>query len=432
MCGSPKHMQSSCPMKQQLMECFQCHQLGHGAVTCPLTRCYNCGTYGHSSQICSSKPYCFHCAHQGHRSLDCPLRTRGRVCYQCNRPGHDAAECPKGQLCRMCQQPGHFIAHCPLAVCYACNEKGHTSSVCEKVHCSNCGGQHETTHCRQPAGEQHDTDSDSAPSTHVPTDHPAAPAGDPSYVVPPYTPSGEERSGRVAVVIDGPYFERCMTKKGLHRDTSAYYTTTAEALAHTLQYIGDILHMEPFAFWFDTDPDAFNEFVETAIPLAHRAQHLTEAALRKRFLTDEMNADHSLKNVIAKLVGGMKRQRGYTQDGPGHVWVQSGVDVAIATCIIEQFQSHRFDQVVLLAGDVDLYPSVHFCNTSRTSPTTKHPVPSEKSATPVRVCGSSTSISKIYGQEQHISDFLPKILLDKPHHVEGTRKIEFPTHTVFC
>ncbi|AYU83687.1 Zinc knuckle family protein [Leishmania donovani] len=454
-CGSSRHIQANCPVRYQALECYQCHQLGHMMTTCPQTRCYNCGTFGHSSQICHSKPHCFHCSHSGHRSSECPMRSKGRVCYQCNEPGHEAANCPQGQLCRMCHRPGHFVAHCPEVVCNLCHVKGHTAGVCDNVHCDNCGRNHETVHCHQPymAPVTHDRVSEER-SASLPSEHDSGSAeqsnnsatprdsddgasnrgGEPrpraavscAPVVPPYIPlDGPKRDGRVAIVVDGSYFERCVAVRR-NRSDPAYYRHITDALLYTIDYIGDIFQREPFAFWFDTDTAAFTEFVEMSMPLAHRENAFREASMRKRYLTDEMNSGRSLPNVVAKLVGGMKRQRGFTEDGPGHVWVQTGVDVATATCVIELFQDHRqFQQVVLLCGDADIYPAVQYCNTLRRS---SH---QHADSNPVRVCGTSDSMSKMYGQQQDLTDFLPRLLLDRPSHTEGGRTIEFPTSKVF-
>ncbi|KAK7196153.1 nucleic acid binding protein [Novymonas esmeraldas] len=454
-CGSSRHIQANCPVRFQALECFQCHQLGHMMTTCPQTRCYNCGTFGHSSQICHSKPHCFHCSHAGHRSSECPMRFKGRVCYQCNEPGHEAANCPQGQLCRMCHRPGHLVAHCPEVVCNLCHQKGHTAGVCENVHCSNCGGNHDPTHCHLPpkAPAMHDRVSQER-SASLPTernsvsgarsaasvascvsddgvngrsaDVSAAGGVAVPTVVPSYDPlDAPKKEGRVAIVVDGSYFERCVAVRR-NRSDPTYYQHVTDALRSAINYIGDIFQREPFAFWFDTDTTAFTEFVETSMPLAHREHAFRETAMRKRYLTDEMNSGRSLPNVVAKLVGGMKRQRGYTEDGPGHVWVQTGVDVATATCVIELFQDRRqFQQVVLLCGDADVYPAVQYCNTLRRS---SH---LHADANPVRVCGTSDSMSKMYGQQQDLTDFLPRLLLDRPSHTEGGRTLAFPTSSCF-
>jgi len=151
-----------------------------------------------------------------------------------------------------------------------------------------------------------------------------------------------------------------------------------------------------------------------------------------------------LPNVVARLVGGMKRQKGFADSGAGvgGVWVQTGVDVSIATCVIASFQDRRsFQQVVLLSGDSDLYPCVQYCNSSRRnhagglssgSSPLSFPVDVDGSAggataasaaplllppPPVRVCGTTHTMSKVFGQHQDLSDFLPRILLDEPTHI---------------
>ncbi|KAH8615338.1 hypothetical protein ERJ75_000595800 [Trypanosoma vivax] len=152
---------------------------------------------------------------------------------------------------------------------------------------------------------------------------------------------------------------------------------------------------------------------------------LLENQLRKQFLVDEMNSGRQLSNVVARLVGRMKQQKGYTKHGPGRVWVQAGVDVAIAACVIELFIHRLFEQVVLLCGNADLYPAVQYFHMQRRSSQAL------EQSNPICVCGTSSSISKSYGREQDLSDFLPSILLDSPRHVEGDRETAFHTHTMF-
>ncbi|EPY20991.1 hypothetical protein STCU_08742 [Strigomonas culicis] len=439
-CGSAHHMQANCPVRHQTMECNQCHQRGHIVTTCPMTRCFNCGAFGHSSVVCHNRIHCYHCANSGHSSLECPLRHKGKLCYQCKEPGHEAANCPQGQLCRMCHRPGHYVAHCPEVTCHACHEKGHTSSVCDRTRCKVCGGGHETSHCwqqRQPtagppaeeAQAASDAGSDRGSAEAEPLEAPAPavePAPPATVAAPRYRRLDTPRKGRVAVVIDGPYFERCIVKEGLDRSEPTYYARTAEALHDVLELIGDIFRMEPIAYWFDTNPTAFVHFVETAMPLAYRPRYLQYGAQRKRHLLDEMNGDRTLGNVIPKLVGGMKQQKGFTPDGPGYVWVQTKVDVALSVAVIECFQERTsYSQVVLLSGDADLHPSVEYCNAQRRKSADYAGVP------PVRVCGTSSSVAKIYGEQQDLYDFLPRILLDRPSHKEGDNTYEFAPHVLF-
>ncbi|KEG10606.1 putative nucleic acid binding protein [Trypanosoma grayi] len=430
-CGSSRHVQASCPLRNQTMECFQCHQRGHMMPTCPLTRCFNCGSYGHSSQLCHSRPLCFHCSLAGHISTKCPMKQKGRVCYRCKEPGHEMSECTQNVVCHMCNQTGHLLAQCPEALCSRCHEKGHIASSCSKLRCHICSGQHPTLQCTQNSSatggvmdggsletNSNDTDSsrgdnsDASPAT-VPAD----------IVVPPFEKSGVKCEGRVAVIIDGGYFERAL-KDHKNRD-EAQFKRTVEVLRYTLDFLGEVFQKEPVAYWFDTDPAAFTEYIEHSMPLAHREKAFRESNLRKRLLADEMNGGRRLSNVVARLVGRMKLQKGYTRDGPRQVWVQTGVDVAIATCVIETFIHRQFEQVVLLCGDADLYPAVQYCHTQRRISSAL-----EKS-NPVRMCGTSSSMSKVYGRDQDLSDFLPRILLDLPRHTEGHREVEFPTHTMF-
>lgn len=441
-CGSSRHIQANCPVRVQTLECYQCHQRGHMMTKCPLTRCFNCGTFGHSAQVCHSKQQCFHCSNAGHRSAECPMKHKGRVCYQCKEPGHEAAKCPQGQLCRMCRQPGHFVAHCPSVTCNNCKEKGHTSGVCEKKPCPSSDVIHDADQCLSPP-EPYSYEEGVLPTISIGGDGVTSPirSGSESSTVvteahhlaslPLYVPLDAPREGRVAVVIDGPYFENSLKREGMPAShTEAYFRRCVHTLNSTLQYIGDILGRDPVAYWFDTDPAAFADFLETAMPLHHREKAFREMAMRRKCLTDEMNGDRSLPHVVARLVGGMKRQYGYTRDGPGYVWVQTGVDVAIATCVIELFHNtSQHDQVLLLCGDSDVYPAVQYCNAQRKRGGMA--AGDGRAIPPVRICGISSSLSKQYGQHQDLSDFLPRILLDKPSHRESGKFFEFPTYEAF-
>ncbi|KAH9598207.1 zinc finger protein [Trypanosoma melophagium] len=431
-CGSSRHVQASCPLRFQSIECFQCHQRGHMMPTCPQTRCFNCGSYGHSSQLCHSRPLCFHCSLAGHRSTDCPMKPKGRVCYRCKEPGHEMADCTQTAVCHMCNQAGHLLAQCPEALCSRCHEKGHMASSCSKIRCATCSGQHPTTECKQRSTlVENNTAGSSAEETSSNVSDAEREAGSDSTprtagveeTVTLFVPSAIKRDGRVAVIIDGGYFERIL--KGYDRRDEAQYKRTVEVLRCTLDFLGEVFQKEPVAYWFDTDPAAFTEYIENSMPLPHREKAFRESHLRKRFLLDEMNGSRQLNNVVARLVGRMKRQKGYTRDGQRYVWVQTGVDVAMATCIIETFLYQQFQQVVLLCGDADLYPAIQYCHTQRRSS------PALEQTNPVRVCGTSSSISKIYGRDQDLCDFLPRILLDAPRHIEGEREIVFPTHNIF-
>lgn len=399
-CGSPQHAQRACPSKAQEPECFQCHERGHVMNSCPQTRCFNCGTFGHSAQVCYSKAHCYNCSGSGHRSRSCPLREVGPVCYQCREPGHRAAACPLGQLCRMCHRPGHLVAHCPAVTCNQCHAKGHTAGVCPE------------THYQDPV----------LSPLEIETEAEAEAEAVPAYVPAPGVP---QQGGRVSVIIDGAYFER-IVRAGGAVGSPEHCRATAAALQHTLAFIADIFTLAPVAHWFDTDPAAYGRFIETGVPIARREAHFRERAVRQRFLTGEMRVGGALPNVVARLVGGMKRQRGYTQDGPGHVWVQTGLDVAMATCLIQHFaEREMFQQVVLLCGDGDLFPAVHYCNSLRRA----GPLAGRA---PVRVCGTSRSVAKVFGVHQDTFDFLPSILLDRAVHAEAGREHPFPTSSAFC
>lgn len=258
----------------------------------------------------------------------------------------------------------------------------------------------------------------------------------PSATLPAYQPVSSVRKGRVLIVIDGPYFERCVV--GYESKSIEQYKRTTFALQQMLAYIGDLFEMEPIGYWFDTNISAFTEFLETGMPLHCREAAFREFGYRRRYLIDEMNSTSgTLHNVVAFLVGFMKRQRGYTPDGPGHVWVQSGVDVAIATCVVEHFHDfpQQFSQVVLLSGDGDIYPAIQYCNTLRLE--RQRSLMRDKEGVgaslppPVRVCGTTSSLSKIYGLHQHLFDFLPRILLDEEIHKERGKTFHFSSNILF-
>lgn len=276
----------------------------------------------------------------------------------------------------------------------------------------------------------------------------------------PYKPVSSVRKGRVVVVIDGPYFERCV--RGHECKSIEQYQRTTFALQQTLAYIGDLFQMDPIAYWFDTGHEAFTEFLETAMPLHCREAAFRDAGERRQYLIDEMNSTTGkLSYVVARLVGSMKRQRGYTPDGPGHVWVQSGVDVAMATCLMEHFfqgPNLQGSQIVLLSGDSDLYPAVKYCNSLRRSHGPfnsaasggQEPPSGERHSQgledqpqrdsthnlsttipPVRMCGTSKTLSKIFGLDQDLFDFLPRILLDEASHTERGQMFQFDPHVLF-
>lgn len=252
--------------------------------------------------------------------------------------------------------------------------------------------------------------------------------------LPVYQPLTSVRRGRVLIVFDGPYFERCIA--GHEHKSIEQYKRTTFALQQTLAYLGDLFEMEPIGYWFDTSIASFTEFLETRIPLHCREAAFREFGYRRQYLLAEMNSTTgALHNVVAFLVGFMKRQRGYTPDGPGHVWVQSGVDVAIATCLVEHFQDfpRDFSQVILVSGDSDIYPAVQYCNTLRMQRQRTLPKDSDGAALspPVRVCGTSRTLSKAYGMNQHLFNFLPRILLNEEIHREHGKTFHFAPHILF-
>lgn len=470
-CGSSRHEQSSCPVRVSIA-CKQCHQEGHVITKCPQTRCFNCGAMGHSSQICQSKIHCFHCSVVGHDSAQCPIKHRGRVCYQCKEPGHEAANCPQGVICRMCHLQGHIIANCPSIICGSCHQKGHMSTACQSKNppLATTGGEG-----RDVAPLFSSTKEMLLPPSHFQSFRPVngldealrsvihkdpllknsgdtsppillSPASTPGVTenFPIYEPTSTRRNGRVVVVIDGPYFERCIVGHDVRPRPASQYKRTTLALKSALAYIGDIFEMEPIAYWFDTSIEDYVDFIEKGMPLRYRDAAFRELSLRRQYLIDEMNSTTGkLSNVVARLVGTMKRQRGYTPDGPGHVWVQSGVDVAIATCLVEHFyqDSYQCSQVVLLSGDSDIYPAVKYCNTIRkrfplasiigASEKGLDSQPSAGVFPPVRVCGTSSSLSREFGLHQDLFDFLPRIFLNEKSHKETGRNFEFSPYKLF-
>lgn len=331
------------------------------------------------------------------------------------------------QICADCHERGHLQANCPATSAVAHPSASRCSlSAAEDI---------EDLASRASAAVSPSSPSSAAPqeaaaSSSASQATAAAPVAPPpatySAAVPAFEPSAstDDRKGRVAVILDGAYFERCIA--GYHRKDVPQFIKCKELLKYTLDHIANIFQMNPIAYWFDTDPSSFATFIEnnTHNP-SQRESILRDNEVRKRWLLDFMNGGKELNNVVAKLVGGMKKQRGFTQEGMGHVWVQTGVDVSIATCVIECFQDRRqYQQVVLVSGDSDLYPCVHYCNQSRKG------LPAD--VPPVRVCGTSGSISRVFGQHQDLSDFLPRILLDEQVHSENGRKSAFPVATFFA
>lgn len=422
-CGSPRHTRAQCP---------------HSLPEKPHeeTRCYNCGQDGHLQAMCpkpSLKERCFHCSEWGHQSADCPFRHDGsdttsqRICYQCHQPGHFASSCPEmPPTCHRCGEVGHIQARCPQSVCRQCHQAGHYSSQCPASPdgpTSAAPPQHDAVPAHLVEDDRSSVSTSAAPNL---ASSPPTPIDAAQSSVPLFEPQAQvqvPRRGRVAVIIDGAYFERCVVSYTARRD-AAQYLKCKELLKYTLDFIGQVFEMSPIAYWFDTDPSSFAAFVETQCSAASRESILRDCDLRKKHLTDAMNGGKELSNVVAKLVGGMKRQKGFTEHGIGSVWVQTGVDVSIATCVVECFQDRRqYQQVVLVSGDSDLFPCVHYCNGSRRNLPLEVP--------PVRVCGTSGTISKVFGQHQDLSDFLPRILLDEPLHCEGERTVPFKVSLYF-
>ncbi|CCW65643.1 unnamed protein product [Phytomonas sp. EM1] len=444
-CDSTQDMQANRLERYQPIVCYQCHRWGHMMLTCPLTRCFNCGAYGHSSQICHSKSHCFHCSDAGHRAANCPVKYKGRICYQCKEPGHQAADCPQGHLCKMCHMPGHIFAHCPEAICKYCREKGHTVGACTKLHCPQCGSTHPDGKCQNTQGladpswsyEDVEPKHTSTMTPHPVNEDAISNNRNSNYIpheeildsaVSMYKPLYAMQSDRkVLVIIDGPYFERCLRCYHNEPRVSDYYMRIAEVLRCTLEYIGVIFDMNPIAYWFDIDPVAFANSTEVDLPAVNRGTAFTEFDIRRRFLISEMNRDRLLPNVVPRLVGNIKKQRVFTPDGPSFVWGEAGVSVAIAMCLIEASQDQRMcQQVVLLCEESDVHPAVNYCNIQQRM-SKEH-----QNCSPIRMCGISASAPKIYGQQQGPSDFLPQIFLDKSQHNENGTIYEFPAYKAFC
>lgn len=342
-----------------------------------------------------------------------------------------SAQCPQIS-CNRCNAKGHVAAQCPQASGNRSNVKGNVVVACSKFPSVASGGSIPTVDWKRnfptsaASGDENvvnDWSPDREEDGVDATPHAATVVSGRREIIPPFVASGAKRDGKVAVIVDGGYFERLL--KGHEFRDEEQYKRCVEALRYVLDFIGEIFQKTSVAFWFDTDPSAFADYVENSMSLIHREKAFRGNSLRKRVLLDEMNGGRKLSNVVARLVGRMKRQKGYTGDGPGYVWVQTGVDVAIATCVIETFLRRQFDQVVLLCGDSDVYPAVSFCQEQRRT------LQTADGPNPVRVCGTSSSISQLYGQDQDLCDFLPQILLDAPSHTEGNRTVDFPTHSVF-
>ena len=438
-----------------MKSCHHCNQKGHHIRECPNVVCHRCGKNGHMAMQCplinrdasSSSgssvgnkrrrvepraglgpegPHgtlvteqgdivCRECGERGHFLKNCPQR----VCFHCNIKGHMMADCPN-VTCHVCQEIGHFANACPRSTCPNCGKSGHSVSTCPYVQCFVC---HELGHmsgsCSLAKQQNHLGQSDVDQSEQVDEQLIEMPVE-----IPIDLPLALLRGpGRVIVIIDGGYFEKAVGPQLGGKDHP--YRRVCLALKHTLHFIGDIFGKAPFGYWFDSDPTEFAAFVEHHYAPRAKVDVLSNLEMRRRLLTDHMNGGKELPNVVAKLGGRMKCKRGFMgKNGEGTVWVQSGVDVAIASCVIECFLDTRhFHQVVLLTGDGDIYPCMQFCNTRRKS--------FPEASNPVRVCGVGGSMSQVYGERQDLTDFLPRILLDKPQHDENGKVFAWPLHNVF-
>ena len=138
-----------------------------------------------------------------------------------------------------------------------------------------------------------------------------------------------------------------------------------------------------------------------------------------------MCGGRGLSNVVTRLVGKIRHRPIVSAAGFSGSWMPAGIDVAMATSVIECFESKQFSQVVLLSGDGALCPAVDFCNAKRQT------CGAEAAKAPVRVCGTLATMDALFGARQELVDFLPRIFLDASEHIEEGRSIPFPIAGAF-
>lgn len=251
---------------------------------------------------------------------------------------------------------------------------------------------------------------------------------------PLYEPLCFHRQGRMLVVIDGPYFEHCV--EGYEKKSPAQYQRTLFALEQMLSFLGDVFGMEPSAYWFDINSQALTQFFEAGVQQRYHNALCRELEHRRQYLLDEMKgATRRLLNVEARLVGGMKSQVGYTADGPQNVWVQSGLDVAIATCVMEKCQElpHHISQIIVVSGESGIFPALEYCNTLRQQRQQSLMEDDDCNFVlpPVRLCGTEKTLSNNYEHHQRLFDFLPCIFLNRKIHTENGKVFNFSPHILF-
>lgn len=231
-------------------------------------------------------------------------------------------------------------------------------------------------------------------------------------------------NGRVCVLIDGSYFEASVRQTD---PMAPDFARVRVALQHTLQFIGAIFGKTPYGFWFDMDPSSMTEFVEQEFLPPQRDLAMRRLQAKHTDLISHMCSGRGLSNVVTRLMGKIRHRPVVNNLGFGGSWMPAGVDVAIATSIIECFESKQFSQVVLLSGDGALCPAVDFCNAKRQSLS----MSDGSGKAPIRVCGCMSTMDALFGSKQELVDFLPRIFLDSNEHQEEGKCVAFLISNAF-
>lgn len=424
--------------------CFTCKEYGHRSEACAQTVCHDCGRRGHIAKMCPQKreaileKKCYFCKRKGHQIAECDLKRQypneEKLCYMCLKPGHHANECHNAAVCHLCTKPGHISNDCPTRECSNCHEHGHGVAKCPSVRCFRCNENgHMANECDDETigavpsdgAANRQVSAVGSSSHHNPTQSPAfVPVQNPLPQMPPIEEGakGGQPNGRVCVLIDGSYFEASVRQAD---PMAPDFARVRLALQHTLQFIGAVFGKTPYGFWFDMDPASMTEFVEQEFLPPQRDLALRRLQAKNADLISHMCSGRGLSNVVTRLLGKIRHRPIVNNLGFGGSWMPAGVDVAIATSIIECFESKQFSQVVLLSGDGALCPAVDFCNSKRQTM-------SEGSAkAPVRVCGCMSTMDALFGSKQELVDFLPRIFLDSSEHHEEGNNITFPISSSF-
>ncbi|KAL6865453.1 hypothetical protein ACP4OV_016604 [Aristida adscensionis] len=168
-CGTPGHLSSSCPNKQD-PEVISDEKKANDSATASSNKrrtCYECGTPGHLSSACPNKKVSsykepdddaksaptivFDAKNVGDESNSAPSKKR-RKCYECGIPGHLSSACPNKKVVDSVSnnvEPDYDSKSAPTIYeekkvadesnsapskkrrkCYECGISGHLSSAC--------------------------------------------------------------------------------------------------------------------------------------------------------------------------------------------------------------------------------------------------------------------------------------------------------------